>query len=310
MTTQAISPIENLSLGIYGDVKTLKTTFGLTAPKPLIIFDIDQSFGRAEAKYLKDNPASTIIKIPASMALPESQDLQSGVWDILVKAYKMPLRMPNRQLEGFDALWNSIILDFIKVFNTPRIVSIMLDTGTLAWEIDKLAELERKQGTSAGRERIIQIEYARPNAEIRNLLREPHFLGKNLIDLHHSGTKYGWGLFPDPKDPKRNTMQNGPLREWMAGFKETDRIVDVVCSTHIEVKCPSCNVTFENNMEGKMQHGTHGVGDNPAPVPVIYIEECGYNIALKGEKLTNPTYEMLLSYINIMRTVYGDQSKT
>ena len=48
--------MDTLLIAAYGDIKTAKTTFGLSFPKPLVVFDLDQSYIRASMRYMAANP--------------------------------------------------------------------------------------------------------------------------------------------------------------------------------------------------------------------------------------------------------------
>ena len=94
--------IDNLIIAAYGDIKTAKTTFGLSLPKPLVIFDLDQSYVRASMRYMKGNKDLT-SKIVTQVDRLQDHHLQNA--DIVVIQYKMPLKFPGKKRVGFLELW-------------------------------------------------------------------------------------------------------------------------------------------------------------------------------------------------------------
>jgi hypothetical protein len=58
-----LEPITSLLIGIYGDIKTAKTSFDLSLPKPMVNFDFDQSFDRAISRRLELEPNLRIKKV-------------------------------------------------------------------------------------------------------------------------------------------------------------------------------------------------------------------------------------------------------
>ena len=179
--------------------------------------------------------------------------------DIIVIQYKMPLKFPGKKRVGFLELWEGkIIPDMIKV-NESNIASIMIDTGTIMWEVDHQAHLERVQieGEKNGkiRESLLQIEYSRPNAEARAIYSFPRSSGKNLVSINHLGAKYGVGLVEQRRGGKsEKVMKNDVvIGESWSGFTKLGQVVDVVVRTRVEQKCVRCQMWFPmapNNTSG------------------------------------------------------------
>lgn len=288
-------PLSTLRIGAYGDIKTAKTTFGLTQPQPFVVFDFDQSFERAEAKFRHDNPDSKIIKVRDSL---KASDFDN---DVVVRKYRVPLPLPNKPLDNFDLLWDkTFIPEIIMVAEHPRIRGVFVDTGTIFWQVNRMAQLERAQKRSTtGRDNLTQIEYARPNTEASSILNMFQMLEKNLIISHHLGTKYGMGLV-DVGNNKREWRPNQPIGDTWEGFKHMGAAVDVVGRNYLEITCTKCQVTFPDTLPGRMEHYSHPL--NEKPVPTIVIEECGFTLTAKGKKLTNPTFKSVLGLVNILRT--------
>ena len=187
----------------------------------------------------------------------------------------------------------------IKV-NESNIASIMIDTGTIMWEVDHQAHLERVQieGEKNGkiRESLLQIEYSRPNAEARAIYSFPRSSGKNLVSINHLGAKYGVGLVEQRRGGKsEKVMKNDVvIGESWSGFTKLGQVVDVVVRTRVEQKCVRCQMWFPmapNNTlapEIQMAHGGHKNDLDLTPTPTGEIEECGYVLQRTRVKIASP----------------------
>ena len=72
----------------------------------------------------------------------------------------------------------------------PRISSMLLDNGTVMWNVAKDAQLEKAQGSKTDRISLLPIEYSTPNGQMRAVLGSAQHYGKNLYIPHHVGGKY------------------------------------------------------------------------------------------------------------------------
>ena len=298
---QEIPDIDSLLIGLYGDIKTGKTSFMLSMPKPLVDFDFDQSFDRAAARALAMEKGLTYKKV---MPEEELTDEILAKYDIIVRCYDMPLQLPGRPLEGFVNLWEEkLIPEFMKTLETPRIKSVGLDTGTLFWTIDHQAQLERVQRESSNkvRQRLLPVEYARPNTEARALLGAVRNKRKNLVALHHVGPKHG----PGYETVRRGRTEEKVFKpdmligETWSGFSHLGQIVDVIARTRLEQNCETCKSTFVDNPASRMEHGTHKLSGKVTPT--VEIEHCGYSLNAGGMKFENASFDLLYQAINGMR---------
>ena len=299
--------IDNILVANYGDIKTAKTTFALSMPTPMIDFDFDQSFGRVYYRFKKLHPNAKIKIVPEQETLTDQ--ILDGSYDLIIRKYKQPLRFPGRQATGFLDLWdNKVIPDFLKTYEAPAIKSVMVDTGSILWEMAHQAHLERVQQSSSAhkkRQNLIQIEYARPNGECRALYQGARSNNKSMVSVNHLGIKYGMGIVEETKGNKtEKVIKNDiPIGETWKGFGQLGQIVDVVVRSRLEQRC-SCGKTFDRPHNGvmspalEMEHGKHEV--DPKPLPTITIEECGYSLEAQGIKLENPTYTGLVAIMNAM----------
>jgi len=258
--------ITNLVVGSWGAIKTFKTTFGLTFPTPLVHLDFDLSFDRAKNRI---PPHLQVVQIPYNVALTAGI-LSQG--DVISKAYQIPVKFPKQRIRGVLEVWESqIIPDIMEILGTPRIKSLLLDTGTIMWGTDKDAQLQRAQGNNATRISLKSIEYAVPNQEMRALLGSAKNHGKNLYIPHHIGGVYEDVLTTQGTDSIR-------IGDTWDGWSHLGAIVDVIVKT------------------GR-QTPASGIG----PIPEITIETCGYTLSAEGLSIPNPTFDNLLALINALR---------
>ena len=269
------SDVDKLRLGIYGDIKTGKTSLALSFSKPIFHVDLDiGGFQRAEARVLK--LGYSVMKLPGITAVNQSlpQFYQTQGWkqlpDIITKPYPLPLKFPGQAIHGMMAVWEELIDDLLFMYATPQISTIVIDTGTMMHQISTMAHLERIQAKNPERQVLQQIEYARPNTEERSLLSGAYTYEKNLVITHHAGGKYESRLTAKGTEEIR-------VGDTWAGFNGMGAIVDLVARSFI---APSPNGTI---------------------VPRLWIEDCGLTLQAKGEQMENPTFDSLLELINNFR---------
>jgi hypothetical protein len=305
-----IAPVEHLLLAVYGAIKTAKTSLLLSMPKPLVVLDFDQSFDRAVGRLMAIEPDLAIVKVmPEEKLEPALLDQ----YDVIVRQYDMPLQAMRQRLHGFVTLWEDLVMpEFQMACNHTRVASIGLDTGTLFWNIDHQAQLERVQiiaeAKNSVRITLDPLEYARPNTDARGLLAQTRNKFKNFMAVHHVGPKYGPG-WEEVQKGNRSEKVFRPkmlIGETWAGFSHIGEIVDIIARSRIENQCTTCNILFEPDPTTMMQHGTHtiSVGDKtglPVPHPTLTIEECGYSLNATGLKLNSPTYAGILNIVNAFR---------
>ena len=261
-----MEPITNLVIGSWGDVKTAKTTLGLTFPKLAVHFDLDLGFTRAKGRI----PSSVkVIEVPWNLPL------QAGIFtqgDLISKAYRLPIRFPKQTIHGMLELWESqIIPDVVLCMESPLVKSILFDTGTVMWNVGKDAQLQRAQANNKSRTSLLSIEYATPNQEMRAVLGAAKHYGKNLYIPHHIGGKYEQQLTASGTESVR-------VGDTWDGWNHLGAIVDVIGRTEITP-------------------GVNGAG----PTPQFIIDTCGYTLKAEGIKLPNPTFDSILSIINSIR---------
>jgi hypothetical protein len=120
---------------------------------------------------------------------------KDGVKDgsILPREVNVPEKSMTRQyakLTGWKESWQRLSEDVDRDFNNQEIKSIVFDTGTVAWALDRDAYLEEIQETHAARKQLIRIEYGEPNRRMEMFYTRPHVTDTHLIVIHHETDHY------------------------------------------------------------------------------------------------------------------------
>jgi hypothetical protein len=275
MQNNTIPPVTSLSLGLWGDIKTAKTSLACSAPGPIVHFDLDQGFDRATGQLRHKN---FHIAPPGQLSMFMVQNGHTlDANSIITIPYQMPIQFPGQAVIGYVDLLNLVIADVGCAYPDAIIRSIIVDTGTVMYDLVTKAALERIQATSkTPRQRLQRMEYSRPNAELRAIYGAQKTYRKNLIITHHIGGVYQDVLTERGVDSQR-------VGDTWAGFAGLGAIVDMIGRTAI------------------------GVDDAGNKQPMIQIETSGYTLALEGQilafpgELTNTAFDQILTMINTLR---------
>lgn len=256
---------EPILIGIWGDIKTAKTTLSLSFPKPLIHFDLDQGFHRAEARA---RIKGWSIR---RLAYGEDFNFSGTLADITTKPYLIPITFPGQKaIKGVLELWEGKLIPDIMAAYQSSVASIVLDTETVCWTIASNAHLERIQKSNPNRQQLIQIEYGKPNQEMRALIGAARVYGKNLVLVHHIGGIYKSQLTPQG-------IQDIRVGDTWAGFGGMGGLVDLVGRTRVE----------RSNLG--------------AITPSFQIETCGLTLAAEGLSIPNPSYGTIMGLVESLR---------
>lgn len=278
-------------VGIWGEDKTGKSTLALTFPKPMLVLEIDVGgFDRAV------NPISVGNK------MYHWQDLiKSG--DITIKNYAMPfqtdqisnlslgertLASPSRKVKGMRELYYRLLQDYMDALDDPNIQTIVVDTGTLLWELTTsayLQELQEKQFDQKGnllpgekmRVQLQQIEYKEPNIRMRAFIYQSKVRGKFLIMTHHASDEYGQIMV-------NGSLQKGPTgKRAMHGWNSFGDGADMI------VQC------FVKKVE---------MSQDPKVSDKMYKPFCKVELTpvfpMKDMEIMEPTYETLVQTMDMV----------
>jgi hypothetical protein len=186
--------IHRLIVNVEGHNKTGKTNLALTAPGPVVVFNLDLGLeGVARKHSRKDHRIMT-----KTYSLPA--DLSSG--------------MAQNQKRA-EVLWDTFKKDFDAVCKNSKVRTIVWDSATEAWELARIAEFGK----------LTQVQpwhYGPLNAEFRKVLRAVTDTDKNLIVTHKMTEVY---VERKGSDGKRKAEATGEFRR--SGFKDMAYVVQV-----------------------------------------------------------------------------------
>ncbi len=262
-------------LSIEGQEATTKTTTALTAPKPLVMFAFDISEERAiYGTKFGDYFEGKDIKI-INYDKDTNPDKLKGVWkghDITVFELPRPIQLDDALFHGVTELWNYFISTFGYAANDESVASLVVDTMTKARRIKADSHLqilqEKVKDGDNPRMRLLEIEYGVPNGAIESLYAIVKGMGKqHLIATHHLGDEYKDQLVKS----EIKTIKTGKLV--LEGWNKTYSAVDVA----IRMK--------KSNGDGLKIEAE--------------VLKCGYNLSLEGDKITDPTWDKLVSRVEM-----------
>jgi hypothetical protein len=259
--------VERLFIVLWGEIKTAKTTFALTAPMPLVHLDFDQSLDRALWRF----PHLKCIKLDSPVSA-EAMDTAAQTYDVIAIQYRQPIKWPGTAPKGFMDFENEVANDLRIAYENPTVKTIGIDTGTLMWNVATQAHLERVQrrSTEKDRQSLIQIEYSRPNADMRAFLEAARIHRKNLVSIHHVGGLYKETLVRERKESVR-------VGDTWDGWNRIGGLADV-----------------------KPQLDAVDIRQGKSDLPILHIDTCG--LTLSAENVEVPLdFDTLLNTINAFR---------
>jgi hypothetical protein len=223
-------------VAIWGDDKTCKTTLALSFPKPMYVAEFDiGGFNRAVNQisvgnklfHWQDQIAKGDIKV-SKFTVPFQIDTTLPIGDRTIKQPK--------RVVGMKEMYYTFLREYMDALDDPNITTIVLDTGTLLWELTTacyLQELQEKQFGPNGvlmvgqqlRAQLIQIEYKEPNTRMRALIYQAKARDKFLIITHHSSDEYGMVM-------KDGMLQQGPTgKKKLHGWQSIGDGADLIVQT-------------------------------------------------------------------------------
>jgi len=148
---------KNLIISVEGMEKTGKTTFGLTAPEPIALFDMDIGTDRALNKVI---PGKNVWSFCTNYRLSNDPDEWKELWSKLRKSW-------------YDALSAS----------QKDCGSVVADTFTEVYELIRLAHFGKLSN-------VLPHHYGPVNAELRDMINISKDSGKNVILIHKVKDEY------------------------------------------------------------------------------------------------------------------------
>lgn len=143
-----------LIVSVTGREKMGKSNFGLTAPGPMALFDLDHNLEGLMEKF-------TPLKKIHYIDIADTSTVDEAV----------------REWDKFKRAW-------VGVLNDKSVRSVVIDTATEAWERIRLARFGKLS-------QVMPMHYGPVNAEFRKLLRDARDAGgKNVVLLHKAKAVY------------------------------------------------------------------------------------------------------------------------
>lgn len=217
---------------IYGPEGTTKSSITLTWPGPIAFYNLEGGAHRA------------CIALPDGTLKSYSDMVADGT--IVERKFNIPHRSLTQRWEtfsGFIKAWQELTTQMEADFkNFPTIV---WDTGTVLWAVDRDAAMEDVQKESkTQRKQLKQIEYGFPNRCMQGLFSLQHAFQKNLIITHHETDEYATAIDPFGKPilEDGNPVSYTTGKKLPDGFKYTLGLSDWVLHTELRDNIPWATV--------------------------------------------------------------------
>lgn len=269
--------------------KSCKDTLGLTFPKPLVVMEYDiGGFFRACRNLphlpIKDWYDQGLIRLEQYIV-----PFQIGKLDPIERIIR-----PTKIIVGMKELFYQFAAKFIEHLQDPNLQTIMVDTGTLLYDITcqgYLQELQERQlplkqdgkgqDNKPLRTQLLPIEYREPYIRMRGFAYQAKAYNKHLVVTHHASDQYG--LVPGPGGV---LVEGKTGKRVMHGWGQWGDSADVVGHTYWDPKAvPLYADSKIVGYEGKPYF----------KVELAEVKE------LEGMAFLEPTYEKISSTIKAMR---------
>ncbi len=184
---------------LWGEDKSCKNTLSLTFPKPMVDMEFDIGGFERSCRNLPNLPIKDWHKQGLIKLEQFIMPFQIGQFD----AVKDNVRQ-SKIVIGMKELFYEFAGRFITHLKDPAISTIMVDTGTLLYDITcqaYLQELQEKQlpllPNGMGRDnkplrtQLLPIEYREPYIRMRGFAYQAKAFKKHLVVTHHASDEYG-----------------------------------------------------------------------------------------------------------------------
>lgn len=159
--------------------------------------------------------------------------------------------------------------------------TVILDTGDNAWDLVRLVELEEAKNERISKfgdkaDRDDRRDYGKPNLTFENLLKRPYQFGCNAVFIQRASPVF------------RNSEATGQYV--MHGFNATANVAQIVLNVVNETVNVVDKLGKSVNENGHIKTANRIVG---------IIESCRFSggLALRGQRIENPTYDSLVAFL-------------
>ncbi len=253
-------------LSLEGEECCGKTTLAYTAPRPIVGFAFDMGIERALHGAKHELFTDTKMQVKEYDITASTAPGWDG-YDITIYELPPPIQLDTVVIQGQERLWAHFIQLIAAALTDDMVRTVVVDTMTVARRVKADAYLEMLQGRAGPnekvRERLLQIEYGATNDAIRNLYTTAAGLKKNFIGVHHLTDER-----KETIDAKGQIVQALTGNRILEGLAQTYRYMDIALRLGVH--------------EGSV---------------VGLFEKCGYNLALKGMPLPNPTWDTVTQMV-------------
>lgn len=164
--------IESVIVSVFGMEGTGKTSFALTAPKPIALIDFDMGLKRAKKTGLGKD-----VALYKSFPVGDVDDFQDKV-----KAIKF-----------FSDTYKKFLTMYKDVCESGEVRTVVFDTATAAWQLLQLSMFGRA-------EKILPLQYTGLYKRYEKLVEVARQNDVNLVLVH--GAKYEYETILNPKTGK------------------------------------------------------------------------------------------------------------
>ena len=212
-------PPRRLVMRIGGFEKEGKTHFGLTAPAPIDVLNIDRGLEGVVEKFAR------------TKEIRMSEDFRA---------------MPSETREDNERRWEAILASYTESLENATTRSILFDTDTEGWEIVRLAYFGKLVG-------VRELHYPEVNSIFRNIIDMAFVHDKNVIFTCRLRKQYVRSKTSEGKD---TASWNGLYEE--SGFGEfasivqanlRARIIEVDGENYPTIKVINCRQNMQMNGE-------------------------------------------------------------
>ncbi len=259
---------------LWGEDKSCKTTLALSFPKPLVHMELDiGGFDRAN-RNLPHMPIRDWVNDGSITHEEFTLPFQINV-DPVLKARARKIMI------GMKELFYEMVDKYIKHLQDPAMSTIVIDTGTMFYNLITDAYLQELQESqlplrpdglgSDGKPLRVQLqqpEYREPYSRMAGIIYQAKAHHKNLVLTHHATDEYGivqqaGGVLGQGMTGKRQ----------LHGWRKLGTACDVMGKTYWDIA--------KNK-------------------PYFYVE-LGEIQELRGMTFENPTYDMINKTIKMIR---------
>jgi len=139
---------KRMIVNVVGKEKQGKTNFGLTAPGPIVLFDLDYGLEGVVHKFAG----------------------QKAIYHSEYRISEIAAGQFVSQIERFKK-------EFAATLKEKEVRTVLIDTGTELWELLRMARFGKLT-------QVMPQHYGPVNAELRGMIRDVYSSDKNLVILH------------------------------------------------------------------------------------------------------------------------------